>query len=203
MHEEILTKGQTKLLPLINRFNKNFILVGGTAIALHIGHRRSIDFDLFSDKPFKNSAIRRKILRTHKIELTYIKTSGEYTIRVNDIKMTFFEFPFVIKSVTTFGSIIKIPDLLTLAAMKAYALGSRGKWKDYVDLFFILRDHYSMQDIVQQGKKLFDTSFNERIFREALSYFDDVSYKEEIEYLPGFAVSDKKIKQALINYSLS
>ena len=46
MHKEILTKEQLELLPTIKFFSKDFGLVGGTAIALHIGHRHSIDFDL-------------------------------------------------------------------------------------------------------------------------------------------------------------
>jgi hypothetical protein len=50
MHREILSKGQLALLPLIKLFSKEFYLAGGTAVALHIGHRRSIDFDLFTDK---------------------------------------------------------------------------------------------------------------------------------------------------------
>ena len=52
MHKEILTKEQVELLPLLKEFKGKFYLVGGTAIALHIGHRRSIDFDLFSEKKF-------------------------------------------------------------------------------------------------------------------------------------------------------
>jgi hypothetical protein len=48
MHLEILTDKQKELLPLISQFKRNFYLVGGTAIALHLGHRESIDFDLFS-----------------------------------------------------------------------------------------------------------------------------------------------------------
>ena len=47
MHKEILSEEQSRLLPLIQVFNKEFVLVGGTAVALHIGHRKSIDFDLF------------------------------------------------------------------------------------------------------------------------------------------------------------
>ena len=50
MHKEILSKEQFDLLPFIKLFSKDFYLVGGTAVALHIGHRRSIDFDLFTDK---------------------------------------------------------------------------------------------------------------------------------------------------------
>jgi hypothetical protein len=48
MHEEILTKNQLELLSLIRVFNRSFYLVGGTAIALYLGHRQSIDFDLFN-----------------------------------------------------------------------------------------------------------------------------------------------------------
>jgi len=61
MHKEILTKEQTDLLPLLKLFSKEYYLAGGTAIALYIGHRRSIDFDLFTDKPIKRKNIRNNI----------------------------------------------------------------------------------------------------------------------------------------------
>ena len=64
MREEILTKEQIQLLPFVKKFSKNFGLVGGTAFALHIGHRRSIDFDLFSAEAFNNLNIKRmKLLK--------------------------------------------------------------------------------------------------------------------------------------------
>jgi len=63
LHKEILTKEQIGLLHLVKLFNKDFGLVGGTAIALHIGHRESIDFDLFSIEEFENGKIRKKIVR--------------------------------------------------------------------------------------------------------------------------------------------
>lgn len=47
MHDEILNADQRKLLPLMAQFRREYYLVGGTAIALHIGHRRSVDFDMF------------------------------------------------------------------------------------------------------------------------------------------------------------
>ena len=55
-------------MPLVKKFNKNFGLVGGTAIVFHLGHRESIDFDMFTDKEFENSKIRRKILQSEKID---------------------------------------------------------------------------------------------------------------------------------------
>lgn len=48
MHTEIFSPGQIELLPYLKAFNRSFYLVGGTAVALHIGHRRSVDFDLFT-----------------------------------------------------------------------------------------------------------------------------------------------------------
>ena len=61
MHSEVLTEEQRKLLPLIRSFSNDYYLVGGTAIALHIGHRRSIDFDLFTTQDIKRKSIRNLI----------------------------------------------------------------------------------------------------------------------------------------------
>lgn len=49
MHDEILNTSQRELLPLMKQFKREYYLVGDTAIALHIGHRRSVDFDMFKE----------------------------------------------------------------------------------------------------------------------------------------------------------
>ena len=59
MYLDILDKNQQELLPLVKQFSKNYYLVGGTAIALQIGHRRSIDFDLFTTKTVNKLRIKR------------------------------------------------------------------------------------------------------------------------------------------------
>lgn len=203
MHKEILTKEQYALLPVIKEFSKDFVLVGGTAIALHIGHRRSIDFDLFSYDDFDNKKIKRKILRYAKIDKTYINEQGEYTIMINQIKITFYHYFYKIKSPARLDKTIRLPDLLTLAAMKAFALGYRSKWKDYVDLYFILKDYYSLKEISKRAEEIFGNEFNERIFREAMVYFKDINYAEEIIYLKGFETDDKIIQKELTNFSLT
>jgi len=58
MHKEVLTKAQLEFLPLLKKFSANFYLAGGTAIALHLGHRHSLDFDLFSGKEFSNLRVK-------------------------------------------------------------------------------------------------------------------------------------------------
>jgi hypothetical protein len=79
MHKKILTENQVKLLPLMSKFKKDFYLVGGTAIALQIGHRESIDFDLFSQKEFKNINIRQRIERKRKFAKILVNRTGELT----------------------------------------------------------------------------------------------------------------------------
>jgi len=204
MHKEVLTGEQAKLLSLVRKFIKDFGLVGGTAIALQIGHRQSIDFDLFSDKEFNNAKIRKMIIDSgHKISKVYKDEAGQFTFFVGEVQFTFFHYPFKIVFSEHFEKTLRMPDLLTLAAMKAYALGRRAKWKDYVDLYFIINKYHSIEKIVKCARFIFKGEFNERIFREQLTYFDDIDYREEVVFLNGFAISDKIIKKKLIEFSLS
>lgn len=203
LHKEILTKEQLELLPLVEEFRKDFILVGGTAIALHIGHRRSIDFDLFSRLDFRNKRIEKNISRCYKIDITHTNEPGQYTFLVNGVKFTFFNYPYKIEAPIYLDKAARLPDLLTLAAMKAFALGRRAKWKDYADLYFIIKNYHPLAEISRKGKELFGGEFNERIFREALVYFNDVSYAEKIEYMKGFEVSDKVVKRELVKFSVA
>ena len=64
MHKEVLTENQLQLMPILSEFKREFYLVGGTAIALHIGHRRSIDFDLFKEKNLNIKKILEKLDQT-------------------------------------------------------------------------------------------------------------------------------------------
>lgn len=202
MHEEIFTKEQLELLHPLKKFLKDFGMVGGTAIALYLGHRRSVDFDLFSDEEFKNQGILRSISRQQKIDGVVVNKLDELTIVTKGVKITFFHYPHKIRYTRKIGGFIKIPDLLTLAAMKAFALGMRSKWKDYVDLYFIIRDHFSIDKIIKKAEAIFGNEFNEKLFRSQLAYFNDINYSEAIIFMPGFETGDEKIKQALIEFSL-
>jgi len=203
MHHQILNKQQKKILPLLKKFSSNFGLVGGTAIALYLEHRQSIDFDLFTLKKFKNLSIRNIISKYYKIEKILINELDEYTIIVNGVKITFLHFPFKIEFNNNFDNIIKTPDLLTLGAMKIYALGQRAKWKDYVDLYFIIKNHYSLKQIIKKAKQIFKNEFNEKIIRVQLAYFKDIDYSEKIIYTKGFEINNKIIEKKLRKISLN
>ena len=196
MHKEILNENQLRLLPLLKSFKREFYLVGGTAIALHIGHRTSIDFDLFKQNHFIVSKVLAKI-QAHKLNYKITRNVYEQlNIIISDVKFTFFEYPFTIKSEVRFGDYIKIPTLLDLAAMKAYALGRRAKWKDYVDLYFIIKSYYTVDQIIKRSEEIFGELFSEKLFRAQLSYYKDIDYSEPIDYLTE-PVDEEEIKKFL------
>lgn len=201
MHNQILEDDQEKLLGLVSKFKSEFGLVGGTAIALHLGHRRSIDFDLFTQNDFNTDKIRNVITQEHKIQKVLVNNPNELTILVDNVKMTFYKYPFNINFSISFDDLIMLPDLVTLGAMKAFALAKRAKWKDYVDLYFIFKT-ISLNNIVDRAKKLFSGEFNEKLFREQLSYFNDIDHTEEIIYLKDFETSDVEIEKSLSDLSL-
>jgi hypothetical protein len=199
MHKEILTENQLKLLPLLKDFSKDYILVGGTAIALHLGHRHSLDFDLFTSKKIKRKSIKNYLIRkSYPVNELIKEEEDQIHFIINDVKVTFFQYPFVINDLIDFNRIIKIPSLINLAAMKAYALGGRGKWKDYVDLFFLLKDHFTLDEITEKANQLFGEVFNGKLFREQISYFEDIDYEEEVIYL-NKPIDKDEIKKYLVN----
>ncbi|MFH1193212.1 MAG: nucleotidyl transferase AbiEii/AbiGii toxin family protein [Candidatus Jorgensenbacteria bacterium] len=202
MHREILTPAQIKLLPVVKAFSRDFGLVGGTAVALYLGHRESLDFDLFTNGRFDTSKIRKRIVKLKKIDRVMVDESDQFSAIVGGVKCSFLRYPFKITFAKKMDETIRLPDLLTLAAMKAYALGRRAKWKDYVDLFFIGRKYDGMGKVAGKAKRIFGAEFNEKVFRAGLSYFRDIDYSEEVIYTKGFEENNKTIKKELIDFSL-
>ena len=202
MYTNILSKEQLDLLPFIQSFKKEYYLVGGTAIALQIGHRQSIDFDLFKLNKVNKVKIKQSIeLHDWKFQLLHTDTES-FHILLNEVKITFFQYPFHVPTKLN-ATHFKMPDLLHLAAMKAYALGRRAKWKDYVDLYFILKNYHSLQEIADKTKEIFGDIFSFKLFRQQLCYFQDIDYTEEVFYLSGFETSEEEVKRFLTHISLS
>lgn len=198
MYKEVLNADQVELLPLLKEFKREFYLVGGTAIALQIGHRRSIDFDLFKFSPLKHKAIVTKI-SNYKFQSSITRrVTEQLNITINNVKFTFYQYPFNIPANMVFEGNIKMPDLIHLAAMKAYALGRRSKWKDYVDLYFFIKHHFTISEISAKASELFSDMFSEKLFRAQLTYFEDINYSEQIEYI-GSPVPEDEIKAFLID----
>jgi hypothetical protein len=204
MHKEILDERQVQILHLLWYAKKRgFYLVWGTAIALHIGHRKSIDFDLFRGTDFTQWEIDRILKNAHVYwEKKFISRAENHTWKIQWVNITFFSFPFEVPATIPFEKYIDLPDLLSLAAMKAYALGHRSKWKDYVDLYFILKYHFSIDDVSERAREIFGGGFNLALFLEQLTYHEDMNYTESVEYLIPDPPSDEEVKAFLIEKAI-
>ncbi len=201
MHNEIISSQQSDLIPYLKKFKRSFYLVGGTAIALHIGHRQSIDFDLFTPVVLDKLRIKSKLKEIPFEQKTVFEDYDQLHLLINGVKVTFFNYPYSIEHPVKVGSFITMPTLLTLAAMKAFALGRRAKWKDYVDLFFILHDYYSIKEISNQAQNIFGQLFSEKLFREQLTFHKDIDYTEPAGYIIK-PVSDDEIKNFLVEKAI-
>lgn len=204
MHEEILSAIQLTLAETILPNFPKFYLCGGTALALQIGHRKSIDFDLATPEEIRPESILRTLqAKGYLPEHTLTATGDELTIIVQGVKLTFFSFPFPIRPTVSWACAgIRLPEVPVIGSMKAYALGRRSKWKDYVDLYFLLRDHVALPELIHRAKALFKGAFNAKLFLEQLCYFDDVDMTEQVDFTDE-AVPDATIKEWLILKAMS
>lgn len=203
MYKNIFSQTQVEMLPLIKQFSPDYYLVGGTALALQYGHRRSLDFDLFTTGIFENQAIIRKIRRNYTINKIHVNESGQLTLIANGVKLTFYQYEYPVVHNEKFEEVITMPGDLSIAAMKAFALGQRSKWKDYVDLFFVFKKH-SLQEVIDKAHEYFgEGEFNDKLFRGQLDFHQDISYIEPVDWMPGFETSQEEILSSLSKISLS
>jgi hypothetical protein len=198
MFENVLTAEQMELAERLLPEIRDFYLAGGTALALQLGHRRSLDFDLGSSNEIKSFDLERRLVaRGFEIQAVLVATGNEYSVILNNTRVTFFYFPFDIEPRVSWERVqMTLPDVTELAAMKAYALGRRNKWKDYVDLYFVLKFNMALEEVIGKAKTIFSSQFNSKLFREQLCYFDDIDYSESVEYMD-LAPTDNEVREFL------
>ncbi|MEK7071920.1 MAG: nucleotidyl transferase AbiEii/AbiGii toxin family protein [Patescibacteria group bacterium] len=179
MHLEAITSEAKKILQELDKFS-DFYLAGGTGLALQIGHRISVDFDFFEMEDISKNLLPKvkEIFRNSKIEVV-VKNSSQLTIIVNGVNLSFIKYPFPVVSKFINYKGINILPPLEIAAMKAYALGRRAVLKDYVDLYYFLKEKFGgLKDIIKICGKKYGQEFDARLFLEQLIYSKDI---EEME----------------------
>jgi len=206
MHQEALTEKGAKLFPKLKMFD-DFYLAGGTALALQIGHRVSVDFDLFCPNDISKDLLEKikTVFQEQETDISpLVNDPDELSIIVDEVKMTFLKYPYMVLNKFSDLDGIKSLDILELSATKAYSIGRRSVLKDYVDLFFVLSEkHADLNQIIELADRKYGFRFNSRIFLERLIYQDDIDDVEIIflknhinkkEILDFFTQEIKKIK---------
>lgn len=156
---------------------KGGVLSGGSAIALHLAHRKSFDFDLFFEKPLPEILFDKvqKIFGKQLIRPVTNNSSFLDVILAPDIHLhcSYYPYPPLYPTISTEGP--PVFALNDLASNKAYTIGRRATWRDYVDIFFILKKgKVSLKTIITESKQRFAGSFGEKLFLEQLIYFEDI-----------------------------
>ena len=175
----ILPAAQKTLWPELKDVPETFTLYGGTAIALQLGHRKSVDFDFFGANEFDPDTLLDtlpflkggRIIQRQNNTLTVVVDRGE------QVFLSFFGLP-KIKSIKppllAQNTQIKVASLVDLAGMKASVVQKRAEWKDYFDMATLIKSGISLQLALSAGKAIYQEQFNPQITLKALSYFDDV-----------------------------
>lgn len=193
MHPEVLDEKRKKIFSRLHHFG-NCYLAGGTALALQIGHRTSLDFDLFLHKAIPKTLFSKvkKVFPGAAIE-PLVNNRDELTVLVRGIKLTFFHYLFPAVRAFKHYQGVSLTSVKEIAADKAHTIGRRGKYRDYVDLYFILFEkHASLDELMKLADKKFGAEFNSRLFLEQLIYLQDV--EEDPIFLLRGAVSKSSIR---------
>jgi len=176
MHQEALTKNTKSVLEAIGDSDiaKDFYLAGGTALALYFGHRFSIDLDWFAEKFDYTISFRRQLEKLGKLGIDS-ESKKTFNGALNGVKISFFEYPYpLIAPKSKYKENVYLAGIPDIAAMKMEAIASRGSYKDFIDIYFILQK-YSLKDILGFVRQKFvNIDYNETHLLKALTYFEDV-----------------------------
>jgi hypothetical protein len=166
-----------------------YYLTGGTALALHLAHRVSLDLDLFTVEPVERLSGFEIIRRCEGIFGTkntnvIVSQVDQVWLDICGINVTFVAFPFRLKYPKITDNGVLIADIRDIALQKAYAMGRRASARDYVDLAFILQSKkVSLEDIITEAQEVFviqgERVFSPRLFLQQLVYTHDLKDLEE------------------------
>ena len=159
----------------------DYFLVGGTSLALQMGHRKSDDIDLFTQKELRTHEIAKYLKQHHGGKYQLLNSQNMiYQVTIDGIKVDFVQHPFELVEAVFHDSKITYLGKKDIAAMKLHAIETNGsRAKDFIDIFFLLKE-MSLDNMFEYYRKKYTT---DNIFnaKRSLGFFDDVpeeSWKE-------------------------
>jgi hypothetical protein len=180
----ILDDSQRRLWDELTDVPPEFVLYGGTAVALHLGHRKSVDFDFFSSAGFDPDLLYQtvtflagsKVLRQSTNTLTCLLERG------GNIQISFFGVPHVTRLSAPLIAVennLKVASLLDLAGVKSAVVQKRAEAKDYLDLDAILHQgNISLSTALAAGMAIYGSPFNPELTLKSLAFFEDGNLSE-------------------------
>ncbi len=183
MHPEAITSKAKNLLDRLGKF-PHYYLAGGTGLALQLGHRVSADFDFFSGEHNSVGALDKveNVFGKHQTQIL-INEESQLTFSADDVEISLIHYPFPVVAELLEWEGLRILSAEEIAAMKAYTLGRRATFKDYVDLYYVVKDSVAgLEDIIRLANRKHGKDFDPRLFLEQLVYLEDV-LEQEVRFL--------------------
>lgn len=171
---------QLMSMPALDTFD----LVGGTALALQLGHRFSVDLDLFTTESFDKDELFEQLRASFDL-IVERESKTIYITYINDVKVDFVKVPYPKLFPVKLVDDVRMLDIRDIAPMKLNAVAQRGNKKDFYDIYFLLKI-MSLQDILNFYEQKFK---NHTMFHviKSLTYFEDA------EKFPDPMLFDKKV----------
>ncbi|MGQ0720938.1 MAG: nucleotidyl transferase AbiEii/AbiGii toxin family protein [Candidatus Eiseniibacteriota bacterium] len=190
MHTKVLPDGSRRLLDVVDAADpallEDWVLAGGTGLALQIGHRRSEDFDFFRTDAADVAELERRLAALGPFELLR-KSERDLTALVLGVKLSFFVVPEPLLRVPGEYRRFRVADLTDIALMKLVAVSGRGSRKDFVDLWFILQGGAPLADyFALLPRKYGEGRVNTYHVLKSLTYFEDAEQEPQVATLVPF-----------------
>jgi hypothetical protein len=174
---------------------QQFNLVGGTALSLQIGHRKSIDLDMFSNTDFEATNILQHLLdEGYDVQVKH-NQKQTLIVEIAGIKVDFIRFRYLFAQDILVTDGIRLANIQDIACMKIDAIMGRGRQKDFCDLYFLLLK-YSLSDIMSWYQKMFQHSTLFHVYK-SLTWFEDADLDGNLDVFDK-QYSWEKAKKAII-----
>jgi len=178
MFLSVLDRRRIGLLKKLGFLKKHgFYLAGGTALALQINHRTSLDFDFYTEKEFDPRKLREKFDEEFEEVREIHIAEDTLGLEVDGIGISFFRYPYpLVKPLQKIESAY-LASLEDIAAMKIIAISQKGKRRDFIDIYFLIKD-FGLRKIIDLTRKKYPM-FNVYVGLQGLVYFKDAD--EDLE----------------------
>lgn len=157
----------------------DFYLAGGSALALHLGHRISVDLDFFTpQEDYEQEPLIQDLRRAGHLAIRQ-QRPGTLNALLEGTQVSFFVYPYPV--LEEFQDLwgVRVAGVLDLAMMKLAAIGQRGRKRDFIDLYFICQSGYSLRSLLARMPEKFPkVEYPSYHLLRALVYFQDAEGDE-------------------------
>jgi predicted nucleotidyltransferase component of viral defense system len=176
-------------------FLNNFYLTAGTALSLLLGHRESEDLDFFTQDKFEPQKLQQELEKFG--SLTDLELAdGTLNTFINDVKLQFLHYPYTLIEPVFDWNGIRVSSKVDIACTKLQTIATRGSKKDFIDLYFLLKEFTLAQLFKFSKKKYPKVDYNQIHILKSLTYFEDANQQPMPKM--HIKVSWEEIKKKLI-----